>query len=753
MPGEVNCIFTKGLIPFVEKEVGPEGVAAICHIAGRSRDYLMADHNWLPLAVAGELVRTCRELMHDPDEEGWARRYGESFMDWKPREERSYLGTYSMGIGNPRAAYQRTEIICSQQSRGFFKLDIVRVGRRRARFRWTPQPGQTIPIWNCTWRKVQFERLPTNWGLPRAQVRERTCAARGDDACRWDVHWKNPSRGPLFWTPSLVGGAGTVLLGVLDVATGAGWPLLTAAPLPLLAGVSLGFALREASQRRHTQRLLDLQSEEIIYSNRELEKKFVELESRIEQLSLLTDLSAAVGATLDPEKIYDQALHRLVHGMGYERAYLSLVDREQHVLRGHRVAGSHAEEHSFEGLEIPLEAASSATARAAITGQSVLVNDVDHATEPVHRAFVRAHQVQSFVAVPLRVREQVFGVLTVTASTPGRFVPGDVDLLGAVASHVALAIDRAASFQTIEDLSRGLEDKVRVRTEQLRATNEELRSAYRDLQATQHQLIQREKMASVGQLVAGVAHELNNPIGFISSNVSTLADFVQRLRGMLDTYQETRLPEADHARVEARRQELKLDYALKYLDPMISGIREGAERTRKIVGDLRVFTRTSDDVWQPVDLHEELDSSLTLLNHLLKDRITVVRKYGSLAPMECVRSEIDQVFLNVLANAAQAIRGPGTITIETRRDGPMAVVEIADTGSGIAPAALARIFDPFFTTKTVGEGTGLGLSISYEIITKHGGEIRAQNLPAGGALFALRLPLVRALASGPATAG
>jgi len=189
MPGEVNCIFTKGLIPFVEKEVGPEGVAAICHIAGRSRDYLMADHNWLPLAVAGELVRACRELMHDPDEEGWARRYGESFMDWKPREERSYLGTYSMGIGNPRAAYQRTEIICSQQSRGFFKLDIVRVGRRRARFRWTPQPGQTIPIWNCTWRKVQFERLPTNWGLPRAQVRERTCAARGDDACRWDVHW------------------------------------------------------------------------------------------------------------------------------------------------------------------------------------------------------------------------------------------------------------------------------------------------------------------------------------------------------------------------------------------------------------------------------------------------------------------------------------------------------------------------------------------------------------------------------------
>ncbi|HWO06737.1 MAG TPA: ATP-binding protein, partial [Methylomirabilota bacterium] len=305
-------------------------------------------------------------------------------------------------------------------------------------------------------------------------------------------------------------------------------------------------------------------------------------------------------------------------------------------------------------------------------------------------------------------------------------------------------IDRAASFQTIEDLSRSLEDKVRVRTEQLRAANEELRTAYRDLQTTQLQLIQREKMASVGQLVAGVAHELNNPIGFISSNVATLADFVQRLRAMLATYQEAALPEADRARVDARRRELQVDYALRYLDSMISGIREGADRTRKIVGDLRVFTRTPDDVWQAVDLHEELDSSLTLLNHLLKDRVTVIRKYGSLGPVECVRSQIDQVFLNVLANAAQAIPGPGTITIETRRVGPMAEIAIADTGLGIPPDVLRRVFDPFFTTKPVGEGTGLGLSISYEIVTKHGGEIRAESPADGGAVFTLRLPVARA---------
>src|SRR5215468_9213347 len=375
MPGEVNCIFAKGLIPFVEKEVGPEGVAAICRIAGRSRDYLMADHNWLPLAVAGEMVRTCQALAGEPDEERWARRYGESFMDWKPREERSYLGTYSMGIGHPQAAYQRLPTVCSQQSR-FYRLDLLEIRRRRARFRWTPLPGYHMPLWACTWLKVQVERFPTNWGLPRAVIVESTCAARGDDACRWEVRWTNPTLGARFWVTSLAGAIGSALMGLAAVGGGE-WPRLLVAPLPLLAGVAIGYALRESERREHTQRLLDLQSEEIIYSNRELEKKFAELETRIEQLSLLTDLSAAVSGTLDPEKIYDQALIRLAHRLGYESAYLLLVDRDRGVLRGHRMAGADAAPLPFEDVELPLDADASAAARAVLTGQPILVDDVE----------------------------------------------------------------------------------------------------------------------------------------------------------------------------------------------------------------------------------------------------------------------------------------------------------------------------------------------------------------------------------------
>jgi signal transduction histidine kinase len=747
MVARVNCLFTKVLIPFVEREAGPEGVATVLRTAGRSRDYLVADHNWLPLPVADKLARLAMRLMAEPDEERWARRFSEYLMEWRPsRADRHYMGTYAMALAEPRRYFERVHVVWST-------LQVVHcepavdVGRSHARLVWTPLPGTTLPRWVCTWIRVAHEQAPTVWGLPPATVIERACAAQGAPSCVVDVRWVNASLGRAFWASVAAGAGGTAAL-VPALALGttlgaAGAALVGAAPLAV--GLAVGTALRERGRRRRNEQLLDLQSEEIIYSNNQLERKFRDLEDKIEQLALLSDLAAAVGATLDVQKIYEQALQRLVLGMGYERARLFVVDEARRVLRGERMAGGDpSEEAEFLRRELPLDAGASAAARAALSGLPVHVADVETETRAVHRETVRAHDVRSFVAVPLRVRERVHGVLTVGSRQPHRFADADVELVSAIANHVALAVDRAESFRTIEELTYGLEDKVRVRTEQLRTANEELQAAYRELQAAQVQLVQREKMASLGQLVAGVAHELNNPIGFVFSNVATLDDFVRRLRSMLDAYRGATLDDAERARLEERWQGLKVDYALKYIDSMIRGIREGAERARKIVRDLRVFARGQDEVWQAVDLREEIESSLTLLNHLLKDRVEVLRKFSDLPSVECIRSQIDQVLLNVLANAAQAIVGPGRITVETRRDGNTAVVTIADTGAGIPPDVMGRVFDPFFTTKPVGEGTGLGLSISYEIVKKHGGEIRAASPPGGGAVFTVSLPIARA---------
>jgi signal transduction histidine kinase len=744
MPGEINCLFSKGLIPFVEKECGPEGVATVCRAAGRPRDYLMADHNWLPLSVANEMVRVAMELMGETDVDRWARRFADDIMEWKPsREYRHYLGTYTMGIGNPRDLYARSVAIAPAMYR-FCRLDMV-VKRRRATFRRTPGAGYTMPRWFCVWDNVKLEWYPTNWGLPRATIVERQCAARGADSCVIEMSWRNPPLGRRFWIPTLLGAgtAGALTAGLVSTHSVPWIEEATVAFLTLLLGASVGYALLLRARWQHSQRMLDLQSEEILYSNNELEKKFRDLESTIEQLSLLSELAAAVGATLDVEKIYEQTLERLVHAMGYHAAYLFVVDPGRRVVRGHRMAGSVGQESQFRAMEFALDDPRAGSARVAVTGLPLVVDDAEKPDQPIDAPSVRALGLRSIVMVPLRVKGEVFGVLSVASSEPGRVGTSDMELLSTVANHVALAVDRAESFQTIEELSRGLEDKVRVRTEQLRSANEELQAAYRDLQTTQMRLIQREKMASMGQLVAGVAHELNNPIGFVYSNVTTLEDFVKRLRGMLEVFRGLPLPTETRDLVQAEWERRKIDYALRYLDSMTQGIREGAERARKIVRDLRVFARSQDDVWQPVDLHEEIESSLTLLNHLLKDRVTVHRKLGDLPQVECIRSSIDQVFLNLLANAAQAIEGSGAITIETRREGEMAVITVADTGPGIAPGVIGRIFDPFFTTKTVGEGTGLGLSISYEIVKKHGGEIVAESPVSGGAVFTVRLPIAR----------
>ena len=746
-PGEMNCIMFKSLLPFVEQGAGPEAVARLVRTAGKTRDWLIADHNWVSLDLADELVCLSAQLMGATDMDAWTRRWTDYHMDWKPsHDERSYMGTYTMGLGSPRALYERIPFIHASLYR-FYAVEVAELRRTRVVYRATPYPGCPMPRWECVRTVVGLERYPMNWGLPRAVVVETGCTATGDPACIWDVRWKNLSLGRRFWAPALAGMAGSaLLLSALGLGQRLHWAEAGAlALLPAAAGFAVGAALLSDHRRGETRRLLDIQSEEIVHSNQQLEGKFQDLEGKIEQLSLLTGLSAAVNATLEPEQIYGQALDQLVHRMGYQAAYLFLVDPARGTLRNWRFVGRRGPAAPLDGHpEFPLDAGASVVSKVVVTGLPVLIEDVADTAEPLHRPTVEALGYRSLLAVPLRVKERVFGVLSVSAQEAGRLGESDLELVTAVANHVAVAVDRAQSFQTIEDLSRGLEDKVRVRTEQLRTAHDELQAAYRELQATQMQLIQREKMASVGQLVAGVAHELNNPIGFVYSNVGTLADFVRRLRGMLDVYRAEPLPDAQRGRLQAEWDARKIDYALKYLDSMTQGIKEGAERARKIVRDLRVFARSEDDVWQSIDLHDEIDSSLTLLNHLLKDRVAVERMLGDVPSVECVRSQIDQVFLNVLANAAQAIQGPGVISIETRVDEGMAVVRIADTGPGIAPEAVGRLFDPFFTTKPVGEGTGLGLSISYEILKKHGGDIKAENRRTRtGAVFTIRLPLAR----------
>jgi signal transduction histidine kinase len=258
--------------------------------------------------------------------------------------------------------------------------------------------------------------------------------------------------------------------------------------------------------------------------------------------------------------------------------------------------------------------------------------------------------------------------------------------------------------------------------------------------------VQSEKLASIGQLAAGVAHEINNPIGYIFSNFNTLSTYLERLFAMLAAYEaaETTVAEPQVAAgLAAMRRKVELDFLKEDIPVLMSESKEGIVRVRKIVQDLKDFSRVQDDSdWQWVNLHQGIDTTLNIVNNEVKYKADIVKQYGDLPEIECLPSEINQVIMNIVVNAAHAI-GParGTITIRTKAVGDNAVLEISDTGGGIPKENMARIFDPFFTTKPVGKGTGLGLSLSYGIVQKHSGQIEVESELGKGTTFRIVLPI------------
>jgi signal transduction histidine kinase len=242
-----------------------------------------------------------------------------------------------------------------------------------------------------------------------------------------------------------------------------------------------------------------------------------------------------------------------------------------------------------------------------------------------------------------------------------------------------------------------------------------------ELRETQDQLVQSEKMRSLGQLVAGVAHELNNPIGFVHANLQLLDDYVGRLL-------QPELPP------EKRRK------AQDAIAKLLMRSREGTERVKQIVQDLRTFSRTDQAELQQVQLEDEIDRTLALIEARLKS-VQVERDYGELPPVRCFAGQLNQVFLNLLMNACDALDGEGTIRITTRTEGEGVVLVFEDDGPGMPEEVLSHIFEPFFTTKPVGQGTGLGLSLSHGIIGRHGGQMEVESRPGEGARFTIHLPL------------
>ncbi|MCH8021397.1 GAF domain-containing protein [candidate division KSB1 bacterium] len=341
--------------------------------------------------------------------------------------------------------------------------------------------------------------------------------------------------------------------------------------------------------------------------------------------------------------------------------------------------------------------------------------------------------IMSVLCVPLQSRGQLIGVIYLDTTKPNHFFKkDDLFFLEAFANLAGIAVENAKSYQEVEKLNTNLEKLVDERTHELQQKHGELKDAYQDLKAAQLQLIRSEKMASLGMLVAGIAHEVNTPLGSIYSNNDVFLRCFKKLREDIETLL------ANSSTDTHRPGMIK---ALDTVENLAEVNKEACTRIMEIVKGLKNFSRLDEEEFKAVNIHEGIDSTLEIIQYLCENRIEIIKDYADLPHLRCKASQINQVFMNLFVNACQAIEGDGKIFIQTQLTDDTIDVAIKDTGVGIASENLEKVFDPGYTTKGVGVGTGLGLSIAYKIIEDHGGSIEVESELAKGSTFTIKLPL------------
>ena len=357
-----------------------------------------------------------------------------------------------------------------------------------------------------------------------------------------------------------------------------------------------------------------------------------------------------------------------------------------------------------------------------------------------------------------RIREKTSAPVVVVALTrrsddlESALESGADDYLIRPVDEELLRIRMAVAERRLEETGRRLEAEREMRrlNDVLTCANRELQEANNKLRANQAQLVHSEKMASLGQLAAGIAHEINNPVGFVKSNLGMLSDYVGIFKDLLRDYDDLAAQVRQGAmngeatileRIDRVAQDENLEFVLKDVDSLLAESLTGAERVREIAQSLKSFARLDEAEMQYADLNEGLQATLRMIWNELKYHCTVHEDLEPLPPILCFPGQLNQVFMNVLMNASQAIHEQGEIVIETRALDDEVLVRISDTGEGIAEKHIAELFNPFFTTKPIGEGTGLGLSVSYGIIQKHHGRIEVESELGVGTTFSIYLPI------------
>ncbi|MDB9311834.1 PAS domain S-box protein [Spirulina sp. CS-785/01] len=475
-----------------------------------------------------------------------------------------------------------------------------------------------------------------------------------------------------------------------------------------------------------------------------------QIQDQFEREQIINHLSNQLRSSIDvpEEEIIALALSELRRVLNIDRAHLSWYMKDAEESYWQVIAESRAEGLPDLTGRYPTSQLGP-MAELLLRLEIVRIDNTNTVLDSVLRQILEELDYKSLLIVPLEMSSNKIGIVACSHSQAVRpWEDTEIELVKAVMNQLAIATNQASLYAQAQESAQMAQAKA-----------EELEQTIRELHRTQAQLVQTEKMSSLGQLVAGVAHEINNPVNFIYGNLSHADDYLQDLLGLIDLYQQhytSPVPE-----IAQEIEDIDLEFLLEDLPKLFSSMKVGADRIKAIVASLRTFSRMDEAEMKWVDIHEGLESTLMILQNRIKAKpehpaIEIVKKYGDLQQVECYAGQLNQVFMNIIGNAIDAleerdrerdyqeiVENPSIISIRTAVIEDNTVqISIGDNGQGIPDKIKQRLFDPFFTTKSIGKGTGLGLSISYQIVTeKHGGTIECQSTIGEGTEFLITIPI------------
>jgi len=415
--------------------------------------------------------------------------------------------------------------------------------------------------------------------------------------------------------------------------------------------------------------------------------------------------------------IYNDILSHIVEGFDADTGSLAFLTQDGQYL------------HLVAGIDLP----------AGVVGSQVAVNEsrmgsIVQSAAPTLFNDEPSARVSSAMCWPLTSQDQVLGALNINRGKDREaYTQADLDKGKVLIDLISVVLENTQ-----------LHKDYQVKIQQLESMNTEMKTVNHKLDSAKSQLLQSEKLASIGQLAAGVAHEINNPVGFINSNMGALNRYINDLFKLVEMYEQIENKVESTSALETL-QKLKSDIDLVYLKDDIKELleesQEGVGRVKQIVQDLKDFSHVNEAEWSWSDLHQGIDSTLNVARNEIKYKAEIIKEYGDIPQVQCMPSQINQVFMNLIVNAAHAIEKRGIITIRSGNSDNKVWISVSDNGKGMPEDVKNRIFEPFFTTKPVGEGTGLGLSLSYGIIENHGGSINVESEPDKGTCFTVVLPV------------